>query len=63
MSTLTNRLHCEAAAARRRSDVDTDLAHETGVARKDAAAAARPAAPRECAAADAARTAADREYY
>ena len=61
MSTLTNRLHCEAAAARHRSDVDTDLAHEetTRLTLKDTAAAARPAAPRECAATDAARAAAD----
>ena len=62
VSTLPKRLHREAAAARRRSDVDADLAHETGVARKDASATTGPAAPRECAATDAARPAADGEY-
>ena len=54
VSTLPSRLHREAAAARHRSDVDTDLAHETGVARKDASATTGPAAARERAATDAA---------
>ena len=59
-----SRLHCEAAAARHRSDVDTDLADQktTRLTLKDASTTTGPAAPRECAAAPAARAAADREY-
>ena len=59
---LSKRLHCEAAAARHRSDVDTDLARQqktTRVALKDASATTGPAAARECAATNAAGSPAD----